>query len=173
MSEQASNPIRELLLDLVSTVRPVAEVSSHRDKGRSCAARGPADAAPVVRTLVRLRWQAPVQAVRDRIKEMRKRLVEKIHARAPGSDFSFVLQQRGMFSYSGLTKEQAVERFAWFFGYQNREAFARDPRLVWDHACQDGGYGDARRGEAAAPSGDRSRRAGTAGSGSSRCSGST
>ena len=51
-------------------------------------------------------WDKELGGMRDRIKEMRKRLVEKIHARAPGSDFSFVLQQRGMFSYSGLTKDQ-------------------------------------------------------------------
>jgi aromatic-amino-acid transaminase len=51
-------------------------------------------------------WDRELGAMRDRIKEMRKRLVEKIHARAPGTDFSFVLQQRGMFSYSGLTKDQ-------------------------------------------------------------------
>jgi aromatic-amino-acid transaminase len=37
---------------------------------------------------------------------MRKALVEGIHKRVPGADFSFVLRQRGMFSYSGLTKEQ-------------------------------------------------------------------
>lgn len=44
--------------------------------------------------------------MRERIKEMRKALVEKIHERVPGADFSFVLRQRGMFSYSGLTKDQ-------------------------------------------------------------------
>ena len=33
-------------------------------------------------------------------------LVDGIHKRAASSDFSFVLKQRGMFSYSGLTKEQ-------------------------------------------------------------------
>jgi aromatic-amino-acid transaminase len=37
---------------------------------------------------------------------MRKLLVDKIHARAPGTDFAFVIKQRGMFSYSGLTREQ-------------------------------------------------------------------
>ena len=47
--------------------------------------------------------------MRDRIKAMRKLLVEKLHARVPGADFSFMLRQRGMFSYSGLTKAQ-VER---------------------------------------------------------------
>ena len=51
-------------------------------------------------------WDRELGAMRDRIKAMRKQLVEAIHSRAPGADFSFVLKQRGMFSYSGLTKEQ-------------------------------------------------------------------
>jgi aromatic-amino-acid transaminase len=51
-------------------------------------------------------WDRELGAMRDRIKAMRKQLVESIHARAPGADFSFVLRQRGMFSYSGLTREQ-------------------------------------------------------------------
>jgi len=51
-------------------------------------------------------WDREVGAMRERIKAMRKLLVDKIHARAPGSDFGFVMKQRGMFSYSGLTKEQ-------------------------------------------------------------------
>ena len=51
-------------------------------------------------------WDREVGAMRDRIKAMRKTLVESIHKRAPGADFSFVLAQRGMFSYSGLTRDQ-------------------------------------------------------------------
>jgi aromatic-amino-acid transaminase len=51
-------------------------------------------------------WDREVGGMRERIKAMRKLLVDKIHARAPGTDFSFVLQQRGMFTYSGLTKAQ-------------------------------------------------------------------
>jgi len=51
-------------------------------------------------------WDRELGAMRERIKAMRKTLVDGIHKRAPGSDFSFVLKQRGMFSYSGLTKEQ-------------------------------------------------------------------
>jgi aromatic-amino-acid transaminase len=51
-------------------------------------------------------WDRELGAMRERIKDMRKQLVQSIHARAPGTDFSFVLRQRGMFSYSGLTKEQ-------------------------------------------------------------------
>ena len=51
-------------------------------------------------------WENELDGMRSRIQSMRKQLVENIHARAPGADFSFVLKQRGMFSYSGLTKEQ-------------------------------------------------------------------
>src|SRR3954468_15070966 len=59
-------------------------------------------ASPQLRSL----WERELGGMRDRIKTMRKQLVDQIHKRAPGSDFSFVLKQRGMFSYSGLTKEQ-------------------------------------------------------------------
>ena len=51
-------------------------------------------------------WERELGEMRERIKGMRKAIVEGIHKRVPGSDFSFVLKQRGMFSYSGLTKEQ-------------------------------------------------------------------
>src|SRR6185503_10134118 len=55
---------------------------------------------------LRALWEKEVGGMRDRIKEMRKALVDKIRQRAPQADFSFVMRQRGMFSYSGLTKEQ-------------------------------------------------------------------
>jgi aromatic-amino-acid transaminase len=58
---------------------------------------------------LRALWEQELAGMRDRIKAMRKALVEKIHARAPRADFSFIVDQRGMFSYSGLTKAQ-VER---------------------------------------------------------------
>ncbi|HEU4353337.1 MAG TPA: amino acid aminotransferase [Burkholderiales bacterium] len=53
-------------------------------------------------------WERELGEMRDRIKAMRKALVEGIRRRVPGSDFGFVLKQRGMFSYSGLTKEQVA-----------------------------------------------------------------
>jgi len=55
---------------------------------------------------LRALWEKEVGGMRERIKEMRKALVDKIKERAPKADFSFVMRQRGMFSYSGLTKEQ-------------------------------------------------------------------
>ena len=53
-------------------------------------------------------WDSELAGMRDRIKRMRKELVEKIQARVPGADFGFILAQRGMFSYSGLTREQVL-----------------------------------------------------------------
>ena len=46
--------------------------------------------------------------MRERIKSVRKALVDKVHSQAPGTDFSFVLRQRGMFSYSGLSRDQVA-----------------------------------------------------------------
>ncbi|MGQ0511548.1 MAG: amino acid aminotransferase [Betaproteobacteria bacterium] len=57
---------------------------------------------------LRAQWEKELGAMRDRIKDMRKALVDGIHKRVPGSDFSFILRQRGMFSYSGLTREQVL-----------------------------------------------------------------
>jgi aromatic-amino-acid transaminase len=57
---------------------------------------------------LRALWDKELGYMRDRIKTMRGLLVEKIHSRVPGADFSFILEQKGMFSYSGLTKQQVV-----------------------------------------------------------------
>jgi aromatic-amino-acid transaminase len=57
---------------------------------------------------LRKQWEKELGGMRDRIKEMRKALVEGIHKRVPGADFSFILKQRGMFSYSGLSREQVL-----------------------------------------------------------------
>ncbi len=55
---------------------------------------------------LRALWEAELASMRDRIKLMRAMLVERLHERMPDADFRFMLRQRGMFSYSGLTKEQ-------------------------------------------------------------------
>jgi len=46
--------------------------------------------------------------MRDRIKAMRQAFVDGIHKRVPGADWSFILRQRGMFSYTGLTRDQVL-----------------------------------------------------------------
>ena len=66
---------------------------------------------------LRALWDQELGAMRDRIKAMRRALVDGIHQRVPGVDFSFILQQRGMFSYSGLTKAQVARLRAEFSIY--------------------------------------------------------
>lgn len=57
---------------------------------------------------LRALWEREVGAMRERIKAMRQALAEGVQKRS-GKDFSFVLRQRGLFSYTGLSKAQ-VER---------------------------------------------------------------
>lgn len=51
-------------------------------------------------------WEDELATMRVRIREMRQTLVQKLKEKAPNHNFDFVIKQRGMFSYSGLTKEQ-------------------------------------------------------------------
>jgi aromatic-amino-acid transaminase len=51
-------------------------------------------------------WETELAGMRDRIRLMRRQLVDKIKEQGVQQDFSFVLAQRGMFSYSGLTAAQ-------------------------------------------------------------------
>jgi len=53
---------------------------------------------------LRAQWELELGQMRGRIRTMREQLVDKVQTRAPGFDFSFVTRQRGMFSYSGLSK---------------------------------------------------------------------
>ena len=46
-----------------------------------------------------------VAAMRSRINGMRKLLVDTLKAKGVPGDFSFIAQQRGMFSFSGLTPQ--------------------------------------------------------------------
>ncbi len=64
---------------------------------------------------LRAEWEAELAGMRDRIRAMRTGLVEQLAARKVDQDFSFVIKQRGMFSYTGLTTAQ-VERMKEEFG---------------------------------------------------------
>ncbi len=50
-------------------------------------------------------WIGEVAEMRERIKAMRSALVDGLAARGVKQDFSFIKQQRGMFSFSGLSDE--------------------------------------------------------------------
>jgi len=58
---------------------------------------------------LRAQWEQELGQMRERIKLMRQGLLERLQARGVKQDFSFIVRQRGMFSYTGLTAAQ-VER---------------------------------------------------------------
>ena len=51
-------------------------------------------------------WTAELTHMRERIHTMRAQLVERLAECGAGQDFSFITSQRGMFSYTGLSREQ-------------------------------------------------------------------
>ncbi|MCB5364041.1 aspartate/tyrosine/aromatic aminotransferase [Pusillimonas sp. CC-YST705] len=53
-------------------------------------------------------WEQELAQMRNRIRDMRGQLVSKLAALGVQQDFSFILSQRGMFSYSGLSPEQVA-----------------------------------------------------------------
>ncbi|KTS00954.1 aromatic amino acid aminotransferase [Pantoea dispersa] len=60
-------------------------------------------------------WLAEVEAMRLRIIEMRQVLVNVLNSKLPGKNFDYLLKQRGMFSYTGLSAQQ-VDRLREEFG---------------------------------------------------------
>ena len=80
----------------------------------------PTHGAQVVATVLntpalRAQWEEELAGMRNRIKAMRVALVEKLKAAGVTADIDFITTQRGMFSYSGLTKLQ-MERLRGEFG---------------------------------------------------------
>ena len=60
-------------------------------------------------------WLAEVEAMRIRILSMRQTLVDVLKEAVPGHSFDYLLQQRGMFSYTGFSAQQ-VDRLRDEFG---------------------------------------------------------
>ena len=57
---------------------------------------------------LRALWEKELGEMRVRIKTMRQKLVDGLKAAGVKQDMSFITQQIGMFSYSGLSKDQMV-----------------------------------------------------------------
>lgn len=71
----------------------------------------PAHGAKIVHTVLtqpdlRGTWEKELAGMRQRIHAMRHLLAETLHEKGAPRDFSFIIEQRGMFSYTGLTPEQ-------------------------------------------------------------------
>jgi len=74
----------------------------------------PAHGGSIVSTILgnpelRARWVEELAGMRNRILQMRQRFVEELKVKAPSAEFGFIADQLGMFSFSGLNREQ-VER---------------------------------------------------------------
>ncbi|MBT0730660.1 amino acid aminotransferase [Rosenbergiella nectarea] len=73
----------------------------------------PSHGAAVVATILnddslRAIWEQELLEVRQRIQRMRQLFVQTLQEKGATQDFSFINKQNGMFSYSGLTKEQVM-----------------------------------------------------------------
>ncbi len=55
---------------------------------------------------LRGQWDGELAAMRERMLAMRRALHDALAARLPGRDFGYLLTQRGMFSYTGLSPAQ-------------------------------------------------------------------
>jgi aromatic-amino-acid transaminase len=64
---------------------------------------------------LRARWEVELAEMRQRIQSMRKLFVQKLAERGIKRNFSFIAQQKGMFSFSGIELE-AVRRLRSDFG---------------------------------------------------------
>ena len=65
--------------------------------------------------VLRQQWEQELASMRERIRATRKQLVAKLQAVGVPSDLSYIVRQKGMFSYSGLSKEQ-MQRLRSEFG---------------------------------------------------------
>ena len=78
---------------------------------RRCYSNPPAHGSELVTTIMndsqlRSLWEDEVKSIRDRIRQMRQLFVQTLKEKGVTGDFTFITKQNGMFSYSGLTKEQ-------------------------------------------------------------------
>ena len=73
----------------------------------------PAHGAAVVATILgnpelRAQWELELSDMRQRIHRMRQLFVTTLKEKGAKQDFSFIIQQNGMFSFSGLSKDQVL-----------------------------------------------------------------
>ncbi|MCA3925589.1 amino acid aminotransferase [Vibrio vulnificus] len=107
---------------LVAESQEIAETAFSQVKAiiRSIYSNPPAHGSAVVTHILndaalRAEWEAEVAEMRDRIQEMRELFVTTLKEEGVAADFSFIERQNGMFSFSGLNKDQVArlkEEFA-------------------------------------------------------------
>ena len=88
---------------------------------------------------LRALWEEELAGMRVRIKEMRQKLVDGLKAAGVQQDMSFITTQIGMFSYSGLSKEQMIRLRSEFGVYgtdTGRMCVAALNSKNIDHVCK-------------------------------------
>ncbi|CAN7511390.1 aspartate/tyrosine/aromatic aminotransferase [Variovorax sp. LjRoot290] len=88
---------------------------------------------------LRALWEQELGEMRVRIKAMRQKLVDGLKAAGVKEDMSFITTQIGMFSYSGLSKDQMVrlrEEFGVYGTDTGRMCVAALNSKNIDHVCQ-------------------------------------
>lgn len=101
----ATGENREVATALLSQIKRVI---------RTMYSNPPRHGAAIVHTILahqdlRTVWESELLTMRSRIADLRKNFVTTLNELTPERDFGYITQQRGMFSYSGLTRDQ-VER---------------------------------------------------------------
>ncbi|MCI4677190.1 aspartate/tyrosine/aromatic aminotransferase [Rhodoblastus acidophilus] len=89
---------------VLSQIKRIARVTYSSPPGHG----GAAAAMVLTDPALRQQWDDELGAMRERIKKMRKLLADKLSQRLQDRDFSYIVRQNGMFSYSRLTKPQAI-----------------------------------------------------------------
>jgi aromatic-amino-acid transaminase len=65
-------------------------------------------AAVLTTPALRAQWEEELAAMRERIRAMRQALVSRLRAAGVGGELDYITQQMGMFSYSGLNRDQML-----------------------------------------------------------------
>ncbi|QDF75304.1 MULTISPECIES: amino acid aminotransferase [Shewanella] len=110
---------------------------------RSSYSNPPAHGALIVATILgdadlRQLWEEELTQMRERIAEMRVLFVETLAKQGVQQDFSFISSQNGMFSFSGLNKDQVArlkEEFGVYIVGSGRISVAGMTRTNMDTIC--------------------------------------
>jgi aspartate aminotransferase/aromatic-amino-acid transaminase len=91
----------------------------------------PVHGAAIVATVLgdqalRAAWEQELAAMRTRIAEMRRLFVAELSKRGVSQDFSFIETQKGMFSFSGLSREQVAK----FLFQSSLQEFAKEMMIA-------------------------------------------
>ena len=105
--------IGALVLLAPDTARAEAGLTHMNSIARGIYSMPPSHGGAIVKTILgdpelSKSWRSEVDAMRKRINDLRELLADTLKRKNAPRDFSFIKKERGMFSFLGITKEQAV-----------------------------------------------------------------